>query len=134
MTFDFRFMDNKLRDAVLADIRKLCRREFLQGVRTELVEPKMSSAMAQTPESKKLADLVDQAAASLGQPQPKWLTVGGASDGNKFSAAGAAVVCAMGVVSGNLHDPQKEWTDLSTARPRMELSLKVLELLAAAKK
>ena len=134
VTFDFRFMDNKSRDAVLADIRKLCRREFLQGVRTELVEPKMSSAMAQTPESKKLADLVDRAAASLGQPQPKWLTVGGASDGNKFSAAGAAVVCAMGVVSGNLHDPQKEWTDLSTARPRMELSLKVLELLAAAKK
>lgn len=134
VTFDFRFLDDKTRDAVLAEIREMCRKGFMEGVASEMVEPKLSSALAQTPQSKKLADLVDRAAAELGQPAPQWLTVGGASDGNRFSGAGAAVVCAMGVVGGNLHNAEKEWSDLSTARPRIQLGRKVLELIAEQKR
>ncbi len=130
--FDFRFTDNASRDKVIAEIRKLCDKGFLDGVTTELVY-KQGSALALTEKSKELAKVVDQAAAELGQEKPKWMAVGGASDGNKFSGAGAAVVCAMGVVGGNLHNPEKEWSDLSTAPNRIALGKKVLEIMARNK-
>ena len=130
VTFDFRFMNDKTREAVLGEIDAMCKKGFMEGVKSELVPPKISSALARTPQSEKLIGLVDKAAAELGQQKPQWLTVGGASDGNKFSAQGAAVVCAMGVVGGNLHNPETEWSDLSTALPRIQLSQRVLTLLA----
>lgn len=133
VVFDFRFMDNQVRDAVLKDIRTLCSKEFVPGVKCEVVQPNLNSALAHNEQSKKLVALVNKAASELGQPQPNWLVVGGASDGNKFSATGAAVACAMGVVSGNLHDPQKEWSDLSTAPTRLALGQKILAKLAAQK-
>lgn len=131
--FDFRFFDDKTRDAVLGEVRALCRRGFLEGVTATMIEPGASSAMAETERTKALERLVELAAADLGQPKPKWLAVGGASDGNRFSGAGAAVVCAMGAVSGDLHHPEKEWTDLSTAAPRIALSRRMLERLAEEK-
>ncbi|MFR1026076.1 MAG: hypothetical protein ACLSE8_06545 [Parasutterella sp.] len=36
----------------------------------------------------------------------------------------------MGVVGGDLHNPEKEWSDLSTVKPRIELGRKVLEFIA----
>ena len=132
VTFDLRFADNASRDAVLADIEALCRRGFLEGVRAEMVPPGASGAMAETDASRALMALVDGAAESLGQPAPKWLTVGGASDGNLFAEYGTGVVCAMGVVGGQLHDPEKEWSDLRTARDRVRLAQATL--LMAAKR
>ena len=130
VTFDVRFADNASRDAVLADIEALCRQGFLEGVRAEMVPPGASSAMAETEASRALMALVDGAAASLGQPVPKWLTVAGASDGNLFAEYGAGVVCAMGVVGGQLHDPEKEWSDLRTARDRIRLAQATLLRMA----
>ena len=132
VTFDLRFADNASRDKVLADIKALCERGFLEGVRTEMVPPGRSGAMAETEASRALMALVDGAAADLGQPAPKWLTVGGASDGNLFAEYGAGVVCAMGVVGGRLHDPEKEWSDLRTARERIRLAQATLMRMAAA--
>lgn len=134
VTFDVRFADNASRDAVLADIEALCRQGFLEGVRAEMVPPGASSAMAETEASRALMALVDGAAASLGQAAPKWLTVAGASDGNLFAEYGAGVVCAMGVVGGQLHDPEKEWSDLRTARARVRLAQATLLRMAAKRR
>lgn len=133
VTFDFRFTDDRIRDQVVSEIRALCDKGFMDGVRSELVINRLGNALPETEKSRKLMAIVDQAAKQLGQPEPQWLAVGGASDGNKLAAQGAAVVCAMGVVSGNLHNPENEWTDLSTARSRIDLSRKVLELIAQGK-
>ena len=92
-----------------------------------------SSALAHTEKSQKVIDFIDNASKELGQPAPKWMDVGGASDGNRFSGAGAAVACAMGVVGGDLHHPEKEWSDMTSVKPRIELGRKVLELLAEQK-
>lgn len=134
VTFDLRFADNASRDAVLADIEALCRRGFLEGVRAEMVPPGASGAMAETDASRALMALVDGAAESLGQPAPKWLTVGGASDGNLFAEYGTGVVCTMGVVGGQLHDPEKEWSDLRTARDRVRLAQATLLRMAAKRR
>ena len=128
VTFDLRFADNASRDAVLADIEALCRRGFLEGVRAEMVPPGASGAMAETDASRALMALVDGAAESLGQPAPKWLTVGGASDGNLFAEYGA------GVVGSKLHDPEKEWSDLRTARDRVLLAQATLLRMAAQRR
>ncbi len=130
--FDFRFFDDETRDKVVADVQALCDAGFAPGVSTEL-HYGSSSALPYTEKSAKVVALVNQAARDLGQAEPQWLSVGGASDGNKFAGGGAAVVCAMGVVGGDLHNPEKEWSDLNTVEPRIALGIRTLELLAARK-
>ena len=133
VVFDFRFFNDQTRDAVLEDIENLCKRGFAPDVTSELKYVAKSSALAHTEKSQKVIDVIDTAAKELGQPTPKWMDVGGASDGNRFSSAGAAVACAMGVVGGDLHHPEKEWSDMTSVKPRIELGRKVLELLAEQK-
>ena len=133
VVFDFRFFNDQTRDAVLDKIEALCKRGFAPDVTSELKYVAKSSALSHTEKSQKLIELVDQASKDLNQPAPKWMDVGGASDGNRFSGGGAAVACAMGVVGGDLHNPEKEWSDLSTVKPRIELGRKVLELIAKNK-
>ncbi len=130
--FDFRFKDDKTRDEVVKEAQKLCDDGFAPDVKCEL-QYKNSSALALTPQSEELIKLVDTASKELGQEPLQWLEVGGASDGNRFSGAGAAVVCAMGAVGGDLHHPTKEWSDLNTVKPRIDLGTKVLELIAKNK-
>lgn len=132
--FDFRFFNDQTRDAVLDKIEALCKRGFAPDVTSELKYVAKSSALSHTEKSQKLIEVVDLAAKELGQPAPKWMDVGGASDGNRFSGGGAAVACAMGVIGGDLHHPEKEWSDMSSVKPRIELGRKVLQLLAEQKK
>lgn len=133
VVFDFRFFNDQTRDAVLDKIEALCKRGFAPDVTSELKYVAKSSALAHTEKSQKVIDIINKAASQLGQPEPKWMDVGGASDGNRFSGGGAAVACAMGVIGGNLHHPEKEWSDMSSVKPRIELGRKVLELIAEQK-
>lgn len=133
VVFDFRFFNDQTRDAVLDKIDALCKRGFAPDVTSELKYVAKSSALAHTDKSQKVIDLVDKAASDLGQSAPKWMDVGGASDGNRFSGGGAAVACAMGVIGGDLHHPEKEWSDMSSVKPRIALGRKVLELIARQK-
>lgn len=48
-------------------------------------------------------------------------------------AGGGAVACAMGVIGGDLHHPEKEWSDMSSVKSRIALGRKVLELIAQQK-
>lgn len=133
VVFDFRFFNDQTRDAVLDKIEAMCKRGFAPDVTSELKYVAKSSALAHTDKSQKVIDLVNRAASDLGQPAPKWMDVGGASDGNRFSGGGAAVACAMGVIGGDLHHPEKEWSDMSSVKPRIALGRKVLELIAQQK-
>lgn len=130
--FDFRFKDNDSRDAVIDEVQKMCDAGFAPDVKCELHYQK-SSALFLTPQSEEVIKLVDQATKALGQQPLEWLEVGGASDGNVFSGAGAAVIDAMGVVGGDLHNAEKEWSDLNTVQPRIQLNTKVLEMIANKK-
>ncbi|MCD8339641.1 MAG: M20/M25/M40 family metallo-hydrolase [Burkholderiales bacterium] len=131
--FDFRFKDDQSRDAVVEEAQQLCDKGFAPDVKCEFHYRK-SSALALTPKSEELIKLVDQAVKELNQEPLQWLEVGGSSDGNRLSGAGAAVVCAMGAIGGDLHHPTKEWSDLNSVKPRIELGTKVLELIAENKK
>ncbi len=134
VTFDFRFFNDKTRDAVLDKIEAMCKKGFAPGITTELKYVAKSSALSHTDKSQKVIEIIDKAARDLGQPAPKWMDVGDASDGNRFSGGGATVACGMGVVGGELHNPTKEWSDMSSLEPRILLGRKVLELIAQQKK
>jgi glutamate carboxypeptidase len=133
ITFDLRYMNNADRDDLISRIKALCDKGFTEGVKAEVSSPYLGSAMGLTPQSEKLIGLVKEAEKALGQKERDWLVVGGASDGNDFSNAGVAVVDAMGVCGGNLHNPEKEFLDLRTVPSRIALVQKCLELLAAKK-
>lgn len=84
VVFDFRFFNDQTRDAVLDKIEALCKRGFAPDVTSELKYVAKSSALSHTEKSQKLIELVDQASKDLNQPAPKWMDVGGASDGQPF--------------------------------------------------
>ncbi|MDO4938285.1 MAG: M20/M25/M40 family metallo-hydrolase [Sutterellaceae bacterium] len=130
VTFDMRYLRDSDRDAALAQIEKLCKAGFAPGVTATVSYPYKGPAMAETEASQNLRRIIQDAAKDLGQPQGDWLIVGGSSDGNVLSGAGVAVVDAMGVCGGNLHNPEKEYIDLATVEPRIALGRKTLELLA----
>ena len=130
VTFDLRTVKNTHIKAVTDRIEKLAKKGFGKDVKTTVSYPSTGFAMEYTKASEKLVKVVEQAAAKLGHKKPVWLSVGGASDGNTLSGAGLGVVDAMGVCSGNLHNPEKEFVDLTTVTPRIRLGQKVLELLA----
>lgn len=132
VTFDLRTLKNEDIQAVLSRVEALTKKGFGRDVKTTMTITSTGYSMEYTEASAKLAAIIDRAALELGQKKPVWLTVGGASDGNSFSGAGLGVVDAMGVCSGNLHNPEKEFVDLTTVTPRVRLGRKVLELLAQA--
>ena len=130
VTFDLRTVKNSDIKAITAKIEELARKGFGKDVKTTVSYPSTGYAMEFTPASEKLVRIVEQAADKLGHKKPVWLSVGGASDGNALSGAGLGVVDAMGVCSGNLHNAEKEFVDLTTVTPRIRLGQKVLELMA----
>lgn len=131
--FDLRFFDNKSRDAVLKEVEELCKNGFAPGVTSTLKTTDMGAALAKTEKTDELISMINKAAKDLGQPELVWVDSGGASDGNDLSGAGAIVVCGMGVEGGDFHHPEKEWSNMSTVKPRVELGIKILELMAKEK-
>lgn len=117
VTFDLRTVKNADIKAITAKIEELARKGFGKDVKTTVSYPSTGYAMEFTPASEKLVRIVEQAADKLGHKKPVWLSVGGASDGNALSGAGLGVVDAMGVCSGNLHNAEKEFVDLTTVTP-----------------
>ena len=97
----FPFFNDQTRGRGLRQNRSPLQARICSDVTSELKYVAKSSALSHTEKSQKLIELVDQASKDLGQPAPKWMDVGGASDGNRFSGGGAAVACAMGVIGGD---------------------------------
>jgi glutamate carboxypeptidase len=133
VTFDLRYAANADRDDLVLRITELCRQGFTEGVsaKAELLSQRPATEFGPATES--LMALVEKAEDALGQPRRPWRFVGGASDGNEISCAGAAVADAMGVCGGNFHNPEKEFLDLSTVESRIALGKKIVELLSAEK-
>ncbi|MCD8339971.1 MAG: M20/M25/M40 family metallo-hydrolase [Burkholderiales bacterium] len=129
---DFRFNDHASRDAVLKEVQELCDGGFAKDIKCTL-HYRNSYVLSVTPQSEELIELIDEASKELKQPKIRWVSSGGSSDANKYSAAGAAAVCSMGVIGGGSHHPTGEWADLKSAQPRIELAKKVMELVAREK-
>ncbi len=133
VTFDMRTLKNEHITQVLQRVQEMADKGFADGVKTTMSLTSKGYCMELTPASEKFIKLIDESALALGQKQPNWLVVGGASDGNALSAAGIAVVDAMGVCGGNLHNAEKEYIELSSIKPRIALGKEVLRRLAEQK-
>lgn len=81
------------------------------------------------PATQKLAELVRDSAADLGQPIA-FIQTGGVCDGNNLQAAGLPTIDTLGVRGGGLHTHQ-EWVDLTSLVERAQLLAVLLKRLAA---
>lgn len=132
--FDIRYLQDAHRDDVIAKAKALCKKGFGEGVTATVSVPSLGPAMGLIPASEDLMKVIDEAAGKVGLDKPNWLVVGGSSDGNYLASAGVAVVDAMGVCGGNLHNVEKEYIELKSVAGRIALGQKTLEILAASKK
>jgi glutamate carboxypeptidase len=87
--------------------------------------PKMVDAR-----SKNLIEAVRACAADVGLGDLKVISSGGASDGNKLSAAGMAVIDTLGPVGGEIHS-DREYVKLPTIAERAKVVSLLLTRMAS---
>jgi glutamate carboxypeptidase len=92
------------------------------------LEPGMMVAPLEPESSRGLFALAQQAAAELGQPPLRGVSVGGGSDGNFTAAAGVPTLDGLGAVGGNAHG-EGEWASLAAMPERAALAAGLIRLI-----
>lgn len=98
---------------------------------TLAIEPGMMVAPLEAESSHGLFALARQAAAELGLPPLRGVSVGGGSDGNFTAAAGVPTLDGLGAVGGNAH-AEGEWASLAAMPERAALAAGLIRLLLRA--
>ena len=78
--------------------------------------------------SRGLFTLAARAAAELGLPAPRGVSVGGGSDGNFTAAAGVETLDGLGAVGGNAH-AEGEWASVTAMPERAALAAGLIRLI-----
>ena len=102
---------------------------LLEGVRVEQYGRFTSPPKEVTPELESLQRRIEACGQALGQPI-RWCGSGGASDGNKFAAAGLPNIDTLGPLGGHIHSDQ-EFLQIDSLVPKAKLTALVLLSLAA---
>jgi glutamate carboxypeptidase len=98
------------------------------GIRVELEGSFTSPPKTLDQRTESLQRLIEQCGGSLGIPI-KWQGSGGASDGNKFAAAGLPNIDSLGPMGGEIHS-SREYLLVDSLVPRTQLVTAVLAQLA----
>ncbi len=116
-------------ESVYQDLRSVVEKyDQLDGIQVTL-HGKFTSPPKQLDErAERLRIRIDQCGQSLGISIP-WQGSGGASDGNKFAAAGLPNIDTLGPVGGNIHS-NNEFLVVSSLVPRAKLTALTLMSLA----
>lgn len=133
-TADMRYSDPNELTRVQKDATRLVDRRLVPGAQvTVTVEPRRPP-FTRNAASEGLASLAARAYRELGKSlEPVAMRYG--TDAGFAAHAGSArpaVLEGMGIVGGGLHSPA-EWADLESIVPRLYLTVRTLELLAATK-
>lgn len=99
---DVRFVDDRQRVKLIADIEAILRRSAVRGTTTAFERQSESLPLAATSENVALSGIYREAAASLGFDISGEFT-GGCADSGIASSSGAPTVCATGPVGGKAH-------------------------------
>jgi glutamate carboxypeptidase len=99
------------------------------GIRVELFGSFTSPPKVLNERTGRLQQLIESCGAELGIPI-KWQGSGGASDGNKFAAAGLPNIDSLGPMGGEIHS-SREFLLVDSLVPRTQLVTAVLGQLAA---
>jgi glutamate carboxypeptidase len=98
------------------------------GIRVEMEGSFTSPPKTLDQRTESLQRLIEQCGLSLGIPI-KWQGSGGASDGNKFAAAGLPNIDSLGPMGGEIHS-SREYLLVESLVPRTQLVTAVLAQLA----
>ena len=118
------------RDAIESQLKKLA--DKFNG--TDDISVEMTGRFTSPPKqisegTAQLQQIIEDCGAVLGA-EVKWRGTGGASDGNKFAAAGLANIDTFGVLGGNIHS-RDEFVIVDSLVPRAKLAALTLLSLAA---
>ena len=127
---DVRWEDQGDRDQLVRSLEAVVAREDLQGCRSELTIMNERSAWPLTEGTQRLADLVKEVGARMGQ------TIGqehrlGTSDSNFFGSVGVPTVDGLGPICKGYHTPE-EFVYISSMGERTVLLANVLTALGSA--
>ncbi len=100
---------------------------FTPDVRVELKRRSFKPAMELSPGAEALMQVVEAAAAAVGE-SIGWVAVGGGSDANYTSALGVPSLDGFGPIGGNYHG-EKEFLMLGSVIPRIRLVQELLRRL-----
>lgn len=134
VTFDLRTVRNEDTETVMKRVKALTEKGFAKDVKATMSIVSRGYAMEYNAMSDRLRKTVDAACSEAGFRNYDWLSVGGASDGNTLSRAGIGVVDSMGAVSGNLHNVEKEYVELTSVSTRIAIGKRTLAIMAANRK
>jgi glutamate carboxypeptidase len=98
------------------------------GIRVEMEGSFTSPPKTLDQRTESLQRLIEQCGSALGIPI-KWQGSGGASDGNKFAAAGLPNIDSLGPMGGEIHS-SREYLLVDSLVPRTQLVTAVLAQLA----
>ena len=118
------------RDAIESQLKKLA--DEFNG--TDDISVEMTGKFTSPPKqisegTAQLQQIIEDCGAVLGA-EVKWRGTGGASDGNKFAAAGLANIDTFGVLGGNIHS-RDEFVIVDSLVPRAKLAALTMLSLAA---
>jgi glutamate carboxypeptidase len=133
-TADMRYSDPNELTRVLKDAKRLVEKRLVPDAQVSVTVEPRRPPFTRNAASDRLASLAARAYRELGKSlEPVAMRYG--TDAGFAARAGSdkpAVLEGMGIVGGGLHSPA-EWADLESIVPRLYLTVRTLEMLAAAK-
>jgi glutamate carboxypeptidase len=129
-----RYSDPNELTRVLKDAKRLVEKRLVPDAEVSVTVEPRRPPFTRNAASDRLASLAARAYRELGKSlEPVAMRYG--TDAGFAARAGSdkpAVLEGMGIVGGGLHSPA-EWADLESIVPRLYLTVRTLEMLAAAK-
>lgn len=98
------------------------------GIQVNMMGTFTSPPKGLDPKTEALQALIERCGQELGQTI-QWQGSGGASDGNKFAAAGLPNIDSLGPIGGEIHS-DREFMQLDSLVPRAKLAARILQRLA----
>ncbi|MFW6026218.1 MAG: M20 family metallopeptidase [Candidatus Woesearchaeota archaeon] len=122
---DFRFKDINEAEKVINKVNNLKSNPFLSGIKVDLDGGVKRPPMNSNEKTEYLCNIIEKVGKKL-NIDIKWAYTGGGSDANFSAALGIPTIDGMGPVGGGFHS-SKEFLDLKTIEPRIELLKRVIE-------
>ncbi|MGC9421876.1 M20 family metallopeptidase [Vibrio sp.] len=128
---DVRFWDNDEYSALDQQLHQWLTTPFIDGVTINLQREAYKPSMVPSPQTESLMQIVEQAGQEIGI-EVNWQAVGGGSDANATAILGIPTLDGFGPVGAGFHS-EKEYLQLDSIEPRIQLLIRVLEKLTDVK-
>jgi glutamate carboxypeptidase len=127
-SIDLRVMNKSDGEYFEEQLRSLCGREFVKGVRIEFTGGITNPPMERTARTRKLVEWASEAGQEVGI-KVEDVATGGGSDGNIIAQLGIPVLDGLGPQGGRAHNAAEEYVLRDSIVPRVSLLARLIEII-----